>query len=158
MTTPPFPDSPGQIYLDDLRLGERFVTRTYQVTAAAITAFAREFDPQPIHLDPAAARSSVFQGLVASGWHTASISMRLLVENGPPFAGGLIGITAELSWPRPTRPGDTLQVHGEVVAITPSRSRPDRGTVTIKTETRNQHGEVVQTFLGKVIVPRRGKP
>ncbi len=158
MTTPPFPDSPGQIYLDDLRLGERFVTRTYQVTAAAITAFAREFDPQPFHLDPAAARSSVFQGLVASGWHTASISMRLLVENGPPFAGGLIGITAELSWPRPTRPGDTLQVHGEVVAITPSRSRPDRGTVTIKTETRNQHGEVVQTFLGKVIVPRRGKP
>jgi acyl dehydratase len=158
MSTPPFPDSPGQVYLDDLRLGERFVSRTHQVTASAITAFAREFDPQPFHLDPALARSSVFQGLVASGWHTASISMRLLVENGPPFAGGLIGITAELSWPRPTRPGDTLQVHGEIVAITPSRSRPDRGTITIRTETRNQHDEVVQTFVGKVMVPRRPEP
>jgi len=157
MTTPPSPFPHGQVYLDDLHLGYRFVTRSYQVTAAAITGFAREFDPQPFHLDPAAAQASVFQGLVASGWHTASISMRLLVENGPPFAGGLIGVTAELTWPRPTRPGDILQVHGEVVEVTPSRSRPDRGTVTIRTETRNQRNEVVQTFVGKLVVPRRVK-
>lgn len=134
------------------------MTRSYPVTAEGIIAFAREYDPQPFHLDPAAGEASVSGGLVASGWHTASISMRLLVEYGPPYAGGLIGVAAELSWPRPTRPGDVLQVHGEVVAVTPSRSRPDRGTVTIRTETRNQHDEVVQTFVGKLVVPRRPSP
>ena len=149
------PSDRSPLFLEDFHVGQRFVTRSYQVTAEAIIAFAREFDPQPFHLDPDAAERSVFRGLVASGWHTASISMRLLVEDGPLFGGGMIGISAELTWPRPTRPGDTLQLHVEVVEITPSRSRPDRGTVTIRTETRNQHDEVVQTFVGKVLVPRR---
>jgi acyl dehydratase len=143
------------LFLDDLRPGQRFVTRSYHITSEAIIGFAREFDPQPFHLDPAAGGASLFRGLVASGWQTASITMRLMVEDGLPIAGGMIGLSAELTWPRPTRPGDTLRVHGEVVEVTPSRSRPDRGTITLRTETRNQHDEVVQTFVSKVLVPRR---
>jgi len=93
--------------------------------------------------------------LVASGWHTAALTMRLLVEGGAPIAGGMVGAGGEITWLKPTRPGDTLQVHSEVVEITPSRSRPDRGIVTIRMETRNQHGDVLQRFVGKLIVPRR---
>lgn len=142
-------------YLEDLEVGQRFTSRTYPVTAESIVAFAREFDPQPFHLDAAAGERSLFKGLVASGWHTASISMRLLVEDGPAFGAGTIGLGAELTWPRPTRVGDVVQVHGELIAITPSTSGKPRGTVTIRTETRNQNGEVVQTFVGKVLVPTR---
>jgi acyl dehydratase len=151
MTAPERP----RVYLEDLTIGWRFVSRPYPVTAEAIVGFAREFDPQPFHLDPVAARDSIFGGLVASGWHTASISMRLLVDDGPLFGAGTVGVAADVTWPRPTRAGDTIQVSGEITGITPSRSRPDRGTVTIRTETRNQDGEIVQTFIGKVIVPRR---
>ena len=149
------PSERPRSYLEDLTIGQRFVSRPYLVTAEAIVAFAREFDPQPFHLDPAAGAESIFKGLVASGWHTASVSMRLLVDDGPLFGAGTIGVAAEISWPRPTRAGDTLELHGEITEITPSRSRPDRGTVTIRTETRNQKGEVVQHFVGKVMVPRR---
>lgn len=144
-----------RVYFEDLTIGWQFVSRTYPVTAEAIIAFAREFDPQPFHLDPVAAADSIFKGLVASGWHTASISMRLLVEDGPLFGAGTVGVAAEVTWPRPTRAGDVLQVHGEIIGLTPSKSRADRGTVTVRTETRNQNGEIVQTFTGKVIVPRR---
>lgn len=141
-------------YLDDLAVGQRFETATWTVDAEQIKRFAREYDPQPFHLDEDAARASLFEGLAASGWHTAAITMRLLVERGVP-AGGLIGAGAQIAWPRPTRPGDTLQVHCEIVEIQPSRSRPDRGLVVVRNETRNQRGEVVQTFTGKLIVFRR---
>lgn len=140
-------------FLEDLRVGQRFVSRTYPLTAEAIVAFAREFDPQPFHLDAKAGEQSLFKGLVASGWHTAAISMRLLVDHGPAFGSGTIGLSAEVAWPRPTRAGDVLQVHGEIVDITPSASGKPRGVVTLKTETRNQAGEVVQTFVGKILVP-----
>jgi acyl dehydratase len=143
------------LYLDDLHVGQRFTSHTHLVSEEQIKAFAREFDPQPFHLDAEAAKSSLFAGLAASGWHTAAITMRLLVEAGLPLAGGIIGAGGELSWPKPTRPGDTLTVTSEVVEIVPSRSRPERGTVTVRSETRNQRDEVVQTLLARLIVPRR---
>jgi hypothetical protein len=103
----------------------------------------------------AAARGTLFGGLAASGWHTASITMRLMVESGLPLAGGIIGAGGEINWPKPTRPGDTLHVVSEIEEVTPSRSRPDRGTVRVRSETRNQRGEVVQVLIAKLIVPRR---
>ena len=112
-------------------------------TADQIKAFAARFDPQPFHLDEEAAEGSFFQGLAASGWHTAAITMSLLVKSGMPIAGGLIGAGGEIAWPRPTRPGDVLQVESEVLAVTPSRSRPERGMITVSSETKNQNGEVV---------------
>jgi acyl dehydratase len=132
------------LYLDDLQVEQRFTSKTHIVDAAQIKAFARQFDPQPFHLDDHAAKDSLFSGLVASGWHTAAITMRLLVERGLPLAGGVVGAGGELSWPRPTRPGDVLQVESEVLEIIPSRSRPDRGVARIRSLTRNQRDEVVQ--------------
>jgi acyl dehydratase len=126
------------LYLDDLHVGQRFTSKTHVVDAAQIKAFARQFDPQPFHLDDDAAKDSLFSGLVASGWHTAAITMRLLVEMGLPLAGGVVGAGGELSWPRPTRPGDVLQVESEVLEIIPSRSRPDRGVARIRSLTRNR--------------------
>jgi len=144
-----------RLYFDDIKVGARFTTRSHALDEAQIKAFATEFDPQPFHLDDAAARNTLFGGLAASGWHTAAISMRLLVDSGMPIAGGIIGGGGELNWPRPTRPGDILRVESEILEVTPSRSRPDRGTVKIRNETRNQHGDVVQTFTAKLVVPRR---
>src|SRR5262245_37469913 len=145
----------GRLYLDDLRVGQRFTSKTHVIDEAQITAFAREFDPQPFHLDNEAAKDSLFAGLVASGWHTAAVTMRLLVDAGLPLAGGVIGAGGELAWPRPTRPGDTLQVESEVLEITPSRSRPDRGIAIVRIETRNQRKEVVQSLTAKLVVPRK---
>jgi len=145
----------GRLYLDDLRVGQRFKTAEHQITKGEITEFARRYDPQPFHLDEAAAASSILSGLAASGWHTAAITMRLLVESGLPFAGGLIGSGGTLTWPRPTRPSDTLHVESEVVEITPSRSRPDRGIVKVRSLTINQSGEVVQDLTANLVVPRR---
>ena len=152
------PDTPAVnelLYLEDLHAGQRFTSRTHAVDAGQITRFAGEFDPQPFHLDDDAAKGTLFAGLAASGWHTAAITMRLLVDGGVPVAGGIVGVGGEISWPRPTRPGDVLQVHSEVVGVAPSRSRTDRGIVTIRSETRNQRGEVVQVFVAKIVVPRR---
>lgn len=143
-----------KLYLEDLHVGQTFTTGSVTVTTEAIKAFAREFDPQPFHLDEAAAGDSLFAGLAASGWHTAALSMRLLVD-GLPIAGGLIGVGGETTWPRPTRPGDTLTVHIEVLEITPSRSRPDRGMVRTRNETRNQHGEPVQISRLGIVAWRR---
>jgi acyl dehydratase len=143
------------LYLEDLQPGQRFITTTHTVTESEVVRFATEFDPQPFHLDNAAARATLFGGLAASGWHTASLAMRLMVDSGPRLAGGILGVGGEISWTSPVRPGDTLQVHTEVVEVTPSRSRPERGMTTIRNETRNQRGEVVQTFVARVIVPRR---
>ena len=143
------------LYLDDLRVGQQFVSQSHVIDAAQIIKFASEFDPQPFHVDEAAAKRTMFGGLVASGWHTAALTMRLLVQGGVPIAGGMVGAGGEIRWPKPTRPGDTLRVHSEIAEITPSLSRPDRGVVTIRIETRNQHGDIVQLFIGKLIVPRR---
>ncbi len=142
------------LYLEDLNVGQKFASRLQKVDAEAIKAYAREFDPQPFHLDEEAARKSLFGGLAASGWHTASLTMRLIVESVP-LAGGVIGSGGELSWPRPTKPGDTLRVVTEVLEITPSRSRPDRGMITMRSTTLNQNDEAVQVFTPKVVVQRR---
>src|SRR5882672_520492 len=155
MAKPNEHDGDGPFYLDDLRVGQRFAAGSHAVDAAQIKAFARQFDPQPFHLDDEAAKTTLFAGLAASGWHTAAITMRLLVEGGAPIAGGVIGAGGEIGWPRPTRPGDILRVESEVLEITPSRSRPDRGMITLRTETRNQRDEVVQVLTAKVVVPRR---
>ena len=145
----------GGLTLDDLAVGQLFESGSHALDAAQIVAFASQFDPQRFHLDDEAARGTLFGGLAASGWHTASVTMKLLVGGGAPFAGGLIGAGGEIAWPRPTRPGDVLRVFSEVMALTPSRSKPDRGTVTLRSETRNQRGEVVQTLVARLIVPRR---
>lgn len=144
-----------QLHLEDLQPGQTFTSGTHTLTAEEIIAFAAQYDPQPFHLDDAAAKATLFGGLAASGWHTASISMRLLVTSGPPIAGGIIGSGGELLWPRPTYPGDTLRVVSEILEVTPSRSRPDRGMVLIRNETRNQRDEVVQSFSPRLVVPRR---
>jgi acyl dehydratase len=143
------------LYLEDLKIGQRFKTGSHALSEDEIKAFARDFDPQPFHMDGEAARHSVFGGLAASGWHTAAISMRLQVDSGPSLAGGMIGASVELSWPRPTRPGDILHVESEILAVTPSRSKPDRGFITLKSETKNQQGEVLQVQLSKLLVWRR---
>jgi acyl dehydratase len=144
------------LHLEDLVVGQSFVSATCAVEVEDIVRFASEFDPQPFHLDPEAAKASLFSGLAASGWHTAAMTMRLLVEGGAPIAGGLIGSGGEIAWPQPTRPGDVLQVESEVLEIRPSRSRPDRGMVTLRSETRNQVGEVVQVLTSNLVVFRRG--
>lgn len=153
------PDAPlsgdGLFYLDDLCVGQRFTSGTHLIDEEHIKAFAREFDPQPFHLDDEAAKGTLLSGLAASGWHTAAITMRLLVEGGLPIAGGLIGLGGELDWPNPTRPGDILQVESEILDIRASRSRSDRGIATVRSLTRNQRNEAVQRLTAKLIVPRR---
>lgn len=154
MTTAP--DAPDhRLYLDDLHVGQQFVSGSHALDAEQIVAFAKQFDPQPFHLDAEAAKHGFFGELVASGWHTVAITMRLLVQGGVPVAGGVIGAGAEVSWPMPTRPGDVLHVETEVVEIKQSRSRPDRGGVTVRSLTRNQLGEVVQILTAKLVVLRR---
>ena len=149
------PEGRTPLYLEDLEAGQRFVSEPATVDRDAITAFAAQFDPQPFHLSDAAARETLFEGLAASGWHTAAITMRLLVTSGPPIAGGIIGGGGEIAWPKPTRPGDVLRVESEVLEVKPSRSRPERGMVTMRSTTLNQRGEAVQTLTAKLIVPRR---
>ena len=143
------------LYLDDLHVGQRFVSGTHAIDADQIKAFAREFDPQPFHLDEDVAKDAFFGGLAASGWHVAAVTMKLLVTGGAPIAGGIVGAGGEIAWPNPTRPGDVLQVTSEVMEITPSRSRPNRGMATLKSETRNQKGDVVYVLTAKLVVPRR---
>ena len=147
--------NPPRLYLDDLRVGDRFTSREHALDAAQIVAFARQFDPQPFHTDPEEAEHTFFHGLAASGWHTAALTMKLLVESGIPLADGIIGSGGELAWPQPTRPDDVLHVESEVVEIIPSRSRPERGMVLMRCETRNQRGEVLQRFSPKLVVSRR---
>jgi acyl dehydratase len=143
------------LYLDDLYVGQKFGSDSHQLDAEQIKAFAAQFDPQPFHLDDVAARSTLFGGLAASGWHTAAITMRLMVTSGAPMAGGLIGAGCEINWPIPTRPGDTLRVESEIQKIAVSRTRPDRGIVTVRNTTFNQAGQVVQVMTAKQIVFRR---
>jgi acyl dehydratase len=143
------------VYLDDLRVGQRFTSGTYPMEESAIKAFAAAFDPQPFHLDETAARGTIFGGLAASGWHTAAATMRLLVTGGLPFATGLIGLGGEISWPRPTRPGDMLRVESEILAILPSRSKPNQAIVTVRSITLNQNEEEVQLLTSKLLMYKR---
>ncbi len=150
--------TPGApLYLEDLTVGRRFTTGSVVVEREAIKAFAASFDPQPFHLDEAAAEKSFFGGLVASGWHTASLTMRLLVTSGLPIAGGVIGAGGEVQWPRAVKPGDELHAVCEVIDAKRSASRPERGMVTVRTETLNQNGEVVQIMTARLVVPSRKK-
>jgi acyl dehydratase len=123
--------------------------------AAQIKAFARQFEPQPFHLDNEAAKETLFSGLTAKAWHTAAITAGLLVEGGLPLADGIVGAGVELDWPNPTWPGDSLLVESEVLDVRPSRSRPDRGIITVRSLTRNHRNDVVQRLTAKLIVPRR---
>lgn len=143
------------LHFEELRLGQRFSTGSHTVTAEEIKAFATEFDPQLFHLDEAAARQTLFGGLVASGWHTAAIAMRLLTDGGPPLAGGTIGLGAQIEWLHPVRPGDRLHVEGEVIELRASRSRPERGRVTTRNVTRNGAGTIVLVTITQMLVPRR---
>jgi acyl dehydratase len=144
-----------RLYLEDFHVGQTFTSGSHRMDASEIKEFARQFDPQPFHLDEEAAKETFFGGLVASGWHTAAVSMRLQVEGGLPIAGGMIGIGGEMRWPQPTRPGDILRVVSEIKEVTPSRSHPERGTLRVVSETRNQRDEVVQILDARLLAPRR---
>ena len=146
-----------RLYLEDFEPGQRFTEgSTIGVDPERVASFAAEFDPQPFHLDNAAAMDTVFAGLAASGWHTAAITMRLLTESNFTPAGGIIGMGFdELRWPRPVRPGDELRVEVDVLEVRPSKSRPDQGVITTRTTTLNQHNEAVQISVGNLLVARR---
>jgi acyl dehydratase len=145
-----------QRYLEDYEVGQTFTTGRLKVDAQQIKAFAAQFDPQPFHLDEEAASQSIFQGLVASGWHTAALVMRLLVDSEDKPAGGLIGLGfEELRWPRPVRPGDELHAQIEVLEVRASASRPGQGLIKVRTTALNQNGEAVQVTVGNLFVPRR---
>ena len=143
-------------YLDDFSVGQVFRSGTLAVDVEEIKAFAAKFDPQPFHLDEAAARTSFFRGLAASGWHTAALTMRLLVDGELKPAGGIVGAGfEEFRWTLPVRPGDTLRVESEILEVRPSKSRPNQGLIKVRTTTRNQKGEAVQVSVGNLVVPRR---
>ena len=144
------------LYFEDLAVGQTFGTGTVVVETEQVKAFAAEFDPQPFHLDEDAARGSLFGGLVASGWHTAALTMGLLVGGELKVVGGLIGMGAEeLRWPRPVHPGDVLRVESEVLGLRPSKSQPDRGVVRVRNTTLNQDGQAVMVQVVTMTVPRR---
>jgi acyl dehydratase len=142
-------------YFEDLTVGQKFTSPTLSVDAEAIKAFAAEFDPQPFHLDDNAARRTMFEGLAASGWHTAALTMRLCVASDFRPAGGILGIGGELNWLKPVRPDDVLRVECEVLELRPSRSRPTQGVAKIRVTTLNQYGDAVQTFTPTLFVDRR---
>jgi acyl dehydratase len=144
------------LFFEDFAVGQIYRTGSLKVDADAIKTFAKSFDPQPFHLDEAAAAKTFFQGLAASGWHTAALTMRLLVSEGAPIAGGIIGAGMdELRWPRPVRPGDALHLESEVLEVRASRSRPQQGLVKMRTTTLNQNNEAVQIVVANLVVPRR---
>jgi acyl dehydratase len=143
-------------YLEDFAVGQTFSSGRLRIDAEQIKTFAAAFDPQPFHLDAEAARDTIFRGLAASGWHTAAVTMRLLVESDFTPAGGIVGAGfEECRWPRPVRPGDELRVESEVLEVRPSQSRLDQGLIKVRTTTLNQHGEAVQVLIGNLMIPRR---
>ena len=145
------------LFLEDFVAGQRFAGSTrVRVDANSVKAFAAEFDPQAFHLDDGAASASIFRGLAASGWHTAALTMRLLVDSEFRPAGGIVGAGFdELRWPLPVRPGDELRVESEVLEVRPSKSRPQQGLIKVRTNTLNQRGDIVQTSVGNLVVPSR---
>ena len=142
------------LYLEDLSVGQRFESAPHRLDAEQIKKFSAEFDPQPFHLSEEGAEGSLFGSLAASGWHTAALTMRMLVESIP-LTDGLVGAELQLSWPRPTRPDSILRVVSEIVDITPSRSKPNMAIVTVRNETRDQHDQVLQIFTVKMPVFKR---
>lgn len=147
--------SMSERFFEDLKRGDRFNSEAYKVSEEQIISFAREFDPQPFHLDPAVARQTMFEDLIASGWHTAAITMRLFVQTLN-FAEGAIGLGVdELRWPNAVKSGDELQVEVEIVDLRESRSKPTHGVVRLRYVTTNQRGEIVQTMFASALVLRR---
>ena len=143
-------------YLEDLQVGEKFQTGPLTVSEHDILEFSRQFDPQPMHLDPQAAARGPFRGLIASGWHTGALVMRLVVDSNPLGDLPLLGLGVDsIEWPQPVRPNDTIQVEIEVLAIRPSQSHSTHGIVKLKSTARNQHGEVVYIVIPNCWVPRR---
>ncbi|MCI0431081.1 MAG: MaoC family dehydratase [Rhodospirillales bacterium] len=146
----------GERYLEDFAPGQKFGSGRLRVEAERIKSFAAEFDPQRFHLDETAARDTFFQGLAASGWHTAAMTMRLLVDGELKPAGGIVGASFdELTWPRPVRPGDELRVESEILEVRPSKSRPGQGLIKVRSTSFNQNGDAVQITVGNLVVPRR---
>lgn len=149
------PNNTGRkLYLDDLAIGEEFLSAEHRLDAEQIIAFASQFDPQPFHLDEEAAKDSFFQGLAASGWHTMAITMKLIVQSLP-FAQGIIGAGGEVTWPQPTRPGDILRVRSQILDIIPSRSKPDRAIVLARSLTYAQDDQLRQDFTARLLAFRR---
>src|SRR5215207_4501949 len=152
--TNPDAESP-RLYLEDFAVGQIYTVGPIRVSSDAIKAYARRFDPQPFHIDEELARSTFFQGLVASGWHTASLTMSLVVQALPIAGGAIGGGVDELRWPKPLRPGDELRLEGEIVEVRPSQTKPGRGLVRVRTTTLNREGQAVQTMIANLVVPRR---
>ncbi len=143
-------------YFEDFAVGQTFGSGRVVVDKEQIRTFAAEFDPQPFHLDDTAAQGTIFQGLAASGWHTAALTMRLLVEGDLRPAGGIVGAGFdEFRWPRPVRPRDELRLESEVLDVRPSKSRPNQGVIKVRTTTLNQNSEPVQILIANLVVPRR---
>jgi acyl dehydratase len=146
--------SSEKLYLEDLAVGQTFRSGEHALDAEQIIAFARQYDPQPFHLNAEAAKNTFFQGLAASGWHTMAITMRLLVESLP-FAHGIIGAGGEISWPRPTRPDHVLHVQSKLLEIKPSRSKPNRAIILVECLTFNQHEELLQELKTRLVAFRK---
>lgn len=146
------------LFLEDLHPGQKFPGGQVHLDLHRMKAFAAEFDPQPFHLDETAAQNSIFRGLAGSGWHTAALAIRLLVDGGLPFAYGLIGLGGEIAWPHPTRPGDTLTLESEILDLIPSRSKPQQGIALVRCTMTNQDGKSVYIFTVKILVHRRPVP
>lgn len=141
--------------MDDCQVGQTYAGGPTAVTADMIIAFARQFDPQPFHLDAEAAKDTAFGELVASGWHTAAMTMRMMMDSMPPMQGGMIGRRIEtIDWPRPVRPGDTLTTRSEILDLRATRN-PARGLMRLKTDTLNQHSEAVMKMEALIFVPCR---
>jgi acyl dehydratase len=146
-------------HLEDYEVGQTFGSGTTRVEAERMISFAAEFDPQPFHLSDQGARNTIFGALAASGWYTAAITMKLLVEGELKPAGGVVGLGFdEIRWPKPVRPGDELSVRSEILEVRPSKSRSDQGLIKVRTTTTNQAGETVQITVGNLLVRRRGTP
>jgi len=155
MAAHPGEGSRKPLWLEDIEVGSRYRTSDHEITTAEIVEFASRFDPQPFHLGESGAAGTIFESLAASGWHTAAITMRLVVTSGIPIATGIIGASIELRWPTPTRPGDVVHVDLTVTGVVPSRTKPERGFVTCAYDTVNQVGDVRQRTTAQLLAFRR---
>jgi len=149
-------DKTKEYYMEDLSVGQRYTSGPIDVSEEDAIDFARKYDPQEFHTNPAEAKLSLFGGLIISGWHTAALTMRLIIEASPRMKGGMIGRSVEkISWLRPVKPGDKLTYEGEILELRASNSNPTRGVMRVKNSTFNQSGEKVLEMESVVFVPRR---